>query len=326
MECPKGSKFKVGDEVVGLLGYDSGGCGGAADYAVAEEEELAYKPRNVSATESAAVPLGGLMAWQVLEGAGLRSSLIDEAETEGEVEGKEEGGEKGELIRVLIIGATSEVGRYVVQLLRSNAAPFDGGIRRRRERKRGKCRHEDRKGIFWICATCSSREDESYLRADVGVDEVVVLDNDGDHSSELSQTFTDREWPPADVVIDCEDDGTASGHDVAVSLASSPRIIRCNGGWEVLKVNQPEWSVEMVDVLGGSRAEPGENKNKSWSFTVRPNGIQLAEIVDVVENGELKPIVEREFGLYEAQEAMEFVEGAKRGKGVRGKIVLRVNN
>lgn len=319
---PNGPKFKIGDEVFGLLSLG----GGAADYTVAVEGELAFKPKNVTAAQAAVLPLAGLMAWQALEGAGLRSSLIEEAEAENGGGGEVEKG--ADFIRVLVLGAMSVVGRYVVQLLRANSAPFDGGIRRRRGRKRSG--REDRKNIYWICATCSSGEDEAFLRDELGADAVVTLVNQegDDTSSELSQIFKERKWPPVDVVLDCEEDNNSrsSSPDTAVSLATSPHIVRKDGGWEVLKLNLPEWSVEMVDVVDGSKkateSTKDGGKNKSWSFTVQPNGVQLAEIAEVVEKGEMKPIVEREFGLYEAKEAMEMVDRGVQG----GKVVLRVNS
>lgn len=341
---PDGPKFKIGDEVFGLLALERDG--GAADYAVAVEGELGFKPRNVTAADAAGVPLAGLMAWQALEGAGLRSSLIDEAVEGG---GCDNGGGDGvgECIRVLVMGAeSSEVGRYILQLLRAGSAPFDGGIRRKMKRVSGG--REDRRDVFWICATCSSSgegEDEDgsgvrLLRDELGVDAVVTLDDDDDQKGDaicrkLSQTFTERGWEPVDVVLDCEDNEPRSP-DTAVSLASSPDIVRRDGGWEVLKLNQPEWCVEMVDVVDKSNKSKGAKsgskdavgtRNRSWSFTVQPDGVQLEGIAEVVEEGEIRPVVERVFGLYEAKEAMEMVdEGVKEGgKRFKGKVVLRVN-
>ncbi|KAK2763818.1 hypothetical protein FQN54_009436 [Arachnomyces sp. PD_36] len=329
---PDGPTFKIGDEVFGLVGLDAEG--GAADYVVVEEGEVGFKPRNVTAAEAGVVPLGGLMGWQALEGAGLRSSLIEEVEGEGEGEGDGGGegeGAKGEMIRVLVMGALSEVGRYVVQLLRSNTAPFDGGIRRKGKgmgRKKGKL--VDKREIFWICATGSASimedGDEKYLRDELGADEVVSLESQGDDdggSKLLSQTFTGRGWDPVDVVLDCEDTSTDS--DVAASLACSPHVVRRDGGWEVLKLNLPTWTVEMVDVVDCSSKNDGGIKAKRWSFTVQPNSVQLSEIAEVVENGEMAPMVDREFGLYEAKEAMEWADRSS-GKKFRGKVVLRVNS
>ncbi|KAJ5911436.1 uncharacterized protein N7473_000739 [Penicillium subrubescens] len=63
-ERPEGSKFKIGDTVWGVTSYTRDG--GAADYAVAAESELALKPTNIGAQEAAALALPGLTAWQAL--------------------------------------------------------------------------------------------------------------------------------------------------------------------------------------------------------------------------------------------------------------------
>lgn len=59
-----GPRFKIGDQVFGLLSYTRDG--GAADYAIATENELALKPSNISTYEAAAIALPALTAWQAL--------------------------------------------------------------------------------------------------------------------------------------------------------------------------------------------------------------------------------------------------------------------
>ncbi|KAJ6120033.1 hypothetical protein N7523_004313 [Penicillium sp. IBT 18751x] len=59
-----GPRFKIGDQVFGLLSYARDG--GAADYAVATENELALKPSNISTYEAATIALPALTAWQAL--------------------------------------------------------------------------------------------------------------------------------------------------------------------------------------------------------------------------------------------------------------------
>ena len=53
--------FKVGDAVFGIIG-----SGGFAEYAVAKAKDLALKPANQDFIQTAAVPLGGLTAWQAM--------------------------------------------------------------------------------------------------------------------------------------------------------------------------------------------------------------------------------------------------------------------
>ncbi|KAJ5130789.1 uncharacterized protein N7515_006828 [Penicillium bovifimosum] len=60
----EGPKFKIGDIVFGVVSYTRDG--GAADYVVATEGELALKPGNITVSEAAALALPALTAWQAL--------------------------------------------------------------------------------------------------------------------------------------------------------------------------------------------------------------------------------------------------------------------
>jgi NADPH:quinone reductase-like Zn-dependent oxidoreductase len=87
-----------GEEVYALTPFDRDGV--AAEYAVVPASVLARKPAKLSHIEAAALPMGGLSAWQALfEHGGL---------TRGE--------------RVLITGASGGVGHLAVQLARHAGA------------------------------------------------------------------------------------------------------------------------------------------------------------------------------------------------------------
>ena len=87
-----------GDEVYALTPFDRDGV--AAEYAVVPREVLAPKPSRPSHVEAAALPMGGLTAWQALF-----------------VHGRLARGE-----RVLITGAAGGVGHIAVQLARHAGA------------------------------------------------------------------------------------------------------------------------------------------------------------------------------------------------------------
>ena len=93
------TKFKIGDEVFGFLdahsqpsrtGFTKGGA--YAEFAVTRVDTLALKPKLMSHTEAASVPLAALTAYQVFRKIGMKS------------------GEK-----VLINGASGGVGSFAVQ-------------------------------------------------------------------------------------------------------------------------------------------------------------------------------------------------------------------
>jgi len=98
----RSDKFKVGDEVFGLNSAVKGGS--YAEQIVVDQEDLTFKPVNLSFTEAAVLPLVGLTAWQGLV-------------TEGNIQ-------KGD--RVLITGCTGGVGSVAVQIAKTFDAYITG--------------------------------------------------------------------------------------------------------------------------------------------------------------------------------------------------------
>jgi NADPH:quinone reductase-like Zn-dependent oxidoreductase len=88
----------TGEAVFALTPFDRDGV--AAEYAVVPEAVLAPKPTGLSHVEAAAVPMGGLSAWQGLVGHGLLQA--------------------GE--RVCVTGAAGGVGHLAAQLVRALGA------------------------------------------------------------------------------------------------------------------------------------------------------------------------------------------------------------
>ncbi|MDR7127934.1 NADPH:quinone reductase-like Zn-dependent oxidoreductase [Algoriphagus sp. 4150] len=87
------SKFKIGDEVFGMVNFPGHGKA-YAEYVVAPENQLALKPENVSFEEAAASTLAALTAWQ---------AMVKNA--------KVKGGQK-----VLVHAAAGGVGHFAVQI------------------------------------------------------------------------------------------------------------------------------------------------------------------------------------------------------------------
>ena len=91
------TRFTVGDEVFGIA------KGSFAEYAVAREDKLSRKPKNLSFEHAAAMPISGLTALRALDAAGVT------------------GGSK-----VLIVGASGGVGTYAVQIAVAMGATVTG--------------------------------------------------------------------------------------------------------------------------------------------------------------------------------------------------------
>lgn len=95
-------QFQPGDEVFGDL--SAYGWGGFAEYVCVREDALAFKPKNVSFEEAAAVPMAGVTALQALRN-----------------KGNIQAGQK-----VLIYGASGGVGTFAVQIAKSLGAEVTG--------------------------------------------------------------------------------------------------------------------------------------------------------------------------------------------------------
>jgi NADPH:quinone reductase-like Zn-dependent oxidoreductase len=89
-------KLKVGDPVYAYLLWG----GGWAEYCISNENESAIKPKSLSFTEAAAVPLAALTAWQALIDLGK----IDKGQT------------------ALIHGGSGGVGSFAIQIAKARGA------------------------------------------------------------------------------------------------------------------------------------------------------------------------------------------------------------
>ncbi|MEG4530359.1 NAD(P)-dependent alcohol dehydrogenase [Microcoleus sp. D2_18a_D3] len=96
------TKFQPGDEVYTFLNPMSGGA--CAEYAVVAESDAAFKPKNITHAEAAAVPIAGLTALQSLRDLGQIQA-----------------GNK-----VLINGASGGVGTFAVQFAKAMNAEVTG--------------------------------------------------------------------------------------------------------------------------------------------------------------------------------------------------------
>lgn len=92
----KTSRFKVGDEVYYAGDLTRSGCN--AEYQLIDERIVGFKPKNLTITEAAAIPLTGLTAWE---------SLFDRIKVDPETD-------RGKTI--LILAGAGGVGSIAIQL------------------------------------------------------------------------------------------------------------------------------------------------------------------------------------------------------------------
>jgi NADPH:quinone reductase-like Zn-dependent oxidoreductase len=92
----KVTRLKVGDPIYAYLLWG----GGWAEYCISNETESAIKPKSLTFTDAAAIPLAGLTAWQALIDIGK----IDKGQT------------------VLIHGGSGGVGSFAIQIAKARGA------------------------------------------------------------------------------------------------------------------------------------------------------------------------------------------------------------
>lgn len=276
------SAFAVGDRVLALLAFDRDGA--AAEYTVAAEEEVAAPPSalDISDEELATIPLSGLSAWQALF-------------EHGRVALPEASSYQSHSPVVLVTGASGTVGVFAVQLAKAAG-----------------CR---------VIAT-SSASNVDFVK-DLGADIVI---NYTEHASVTAAILHNTSAANIEIVID-----TAGGQALysLYRLASTKtndasRVFRDNAHF--ISVGCPLSALIPMGVCSKEELqelEPAasEKGTKFTFFIVRPDGIQLSKVLDLVGRGRSKGFVRASFDLQSGQKAMEMVEG----KGGKGKVVLRVS-
>jgi len=98
-----GTKYKIGDEVFGMVNFPGHGKA-YAEYVVAPENQLAIKPANISFEEAAASTLVALTAWQVL----VKNANVQAGQ------------------KVLVHAAAGGVGHFAVQIAKYLGAQVTG--------------------------------------------------------------------------------------------------------------------------------------------------------------------------------------------------------
>lgn len=282
---PSGPKFKVDEVVFGLISYTRDGA--AADYVLATENELALKPQNISSAEAATLPLPALTAWQALF---TYSGLIPRNIKNGTA--------KHETLRVLVTNARdSEVGLQALQLLRSPSLFPPSHYQQ----------------PPWVCATCSSAEQENILRSEFYVDETISAALPLEPTFDLAARFHEKRWDPVDIVIDC------AGGQMLHQAQHSPHIVKDRG--VVLTA---------VDSGPAQQQHQDGNGDKRGIFSrfigVEPDGETLERVAELVEReqsvrGRVESIVDLVNGADILDGGAAGAGGARRG----GMIVVRVN-
>ncbi|KAK2741818.1 hypothetical protein FQN55_008192 [Onygenales sp. PD_40] len=348
---PTGPKFKVGDEVIGLLSLSTPTqtptqtqtptpprrAGACADVTVALETELAFKPRSVGSGASVGVVRGGLGGWQVLFGQ-RRDDSSGDTEGEGEGEGFFEGAglsgvveyssEEDEVVNMEVERERRErngrVGRVVLfekgggrgRGVGNGVAGMVGQLIRARSLFGEGAGGE---GRVWVCFC------------------VLGGGDDGGGGGGVDEGFLKGELGVDEVV----DYSSVSGGGRGLAGIFRQRdwapvdlVVDCIGG-EMLREAYDSAIVRDGGMVF-STVQPIPERDGMWAgvresiqkrnlmsrfFTVRPDGEQLEKIAMLLDKGEIRAFEEREMQFDEGREIVELLE-SRRG---RGEVVVRVN-
>ncbi|QKK25244.1 NADP-dependent oxidoreductase [Rhizobium hidalgonense] len=257
---PKVRRFKVGDEVYARPRDHR--VGTFAEFIAVDEADVALKPKNLSMTEAASLPLVGLTAWQALVEVG-----------------KVKPGQK-----VFIQAGSGGVGTFAIQLAKHLGAT--------------------------VATTTSARNAE--LARSLGAD--VVIDY-------KTQDF-EKVLSGYDLVLNSQDPKTLEkslavlkpgGQLISISGPPDPAFARELGLNPFLKL--------VLRLLSRGVRKKAKRLGIGYAFLfMRAEGRQLAEIARLIEQGVIRPVVDKVFPFEKTGDALAYVETGR----AKGKVVITV--
>ncbi|EJC74451.1 Zn-dependent oxidoreductase, NADPH:quinone reductase [Rhizobium leguminosarum bv. trifolii WSM2012] len=257
---PKVRRFKVGDEVYARPRDHR--VGTFAEFIAVDEADVALKPKNLSMTEAASLPLVGLTAWQALVEVG-----------------KVKPGQK-----VFIQAGSGGVGTFAIQLAKHLGAT--------------------------VATTTSARNAE--LARSLGAD--VVIDY-------KTQDF-EKVLSGYDLVLNSQDPKTLEkslavlkpgGQLISISGPPDPAFARELGLNLFLKL--------VLRLLSRGVRKKAKRLGIGYAFLfMRAEGRQLAEIARLIEQGAIRPVVDKVFPFEKTGDALAYVETGR----AKGKVVITV--
>lgn len=235
------TKFKVGDEVYGLIRFPQP-AGTFAEYVTAPTAEICLKPIHYDHVHAAATPLVALTAWQAL----FELGDLQKDQT------------------VLVHAAAGGVGQFAVQLAKWKGAK--------------------------VIAVASSANHK--LLASLGADMTI------DYKKEK---FEDK-LQHVDIALNLVGDQDTALRSLKVM----------NKGGKIFSFLGPHDPEVMLKAQ--------EKNIETVSMIVKPNGVQLGSITQLINDKVLKTTIEKTFPLDQAKAALNLVQNGH----CHGKVVLEV--
>jgi len=280
----------VGRDVTGFtVGdevYAAPHIGCYAEYVVVDAGHLARKPRNISHLEAASLPFVALTTW---------TALVENA-------GFEEGNTVGR--KIVIPRAAGGVGSFAVQLMKAWGA--------------------------YVVGLCSASNME--LVKSLGADEVIDYTNtdfatllhDFDCAFDTVGRASDFETLEAPNAIEgIEENFDEKLMSVLKRDDDAVYVTVCAPKMVLTDRYGLEEGLEKAQQVFEERAQSQRRLGRRyyWSFC-NPSGTALARITDLVEQGRIRPLIDRVYPLEDMVAAHEYCET----KRARGKIIIEVKH
>jgi NADPH:quinone reductase-like Zn-dependent oxidoreductase len=255
------SKFKIGDEV--FARPSDFHIGTFAEYISIPENDLAFKPKNISMEEAASIPLVGLTSWQ---------ALVEIAKLK-----------KGQ--KVFIQAGSGGVGTFAIQLAKHIGA--------------------------YVATTTSTTNIELVKK--LGAD--LVIDYKKENFATILKDYdvvlhSNRE---AKVLSDSLKILKPGGTLISLTGPPTPEFAKAIGlGWHFQI---------LMNLLSMSVRRTAKKLNVNFKFLfMRADGKQLSEITKLIEEGKIRPIIDKVFPFEQTNEAMTYVETGR----AKGKVVIKI--
>ena len=277
----------------GLIDFDRDGA--AATYTLAYENELALLPEAPEGVDQekwelqlATLPLSALTAYQSLFDHGnIPKSLLNSTSTPSNTTSDENSTRRS----ILILGPTGSVGLPTLYLSLAASLPTT------------------------VLTSSHHLPFLNSLGANTTAPFNIISRDDGTYK-DLPSAFTQQSFPAVDLIID------AVGGTTLQSLLTIPFLTNVIApGGKVVTLVAPIDSLPR-EVSSAITENCSRCKVEVEFFIVKPNGEQMDELGKLAHVGKLAGHVDAVFPLDKGREAMEMVEGKKKGVG---KVVLKVN-
>ncbi|VDG23355.1 NADPH:quinone reductase [Lactobacillus koreensis] [Lactiplantibacillus mudanjiangensis] len=254
------NKFKVGDAVYGRPRKSR--IGTFADYFAINADEIALKPKNLSYTEAAAIPLVGLTSYQVLHDV----MAIQPGQ------------------KVLIQAGAGGIGTFAIQLAKQLGA---------------------------FVTTTTSAAHQQLVR-DLGADQVIDYHqiNFADvlnHYDAVFDTLGGQNLVQAFDII------KPGGHVVSISGMPTAKFAKMAG--------LPYWKQLVLSLASRQLMRRARQTKSHYEFLLmKPSGVELAKLTEMIEQKRLQPIIDRVFPFEAISEALAY---SQQGHAT-GKIIVQM--